>query len=170
VRQVAALALLACTVSGWGQTKSDWERQDEERNWKEIEVALPRAPRPEDRLPFFGGSSQDMRFFVDRPSISTGADGVVRFSLIAVSPEGAENISVEGVRCKSGEYKTYAIGRADGTWSRRDGTWRAGRQRWQQALRVEFFCPQGVPITTAAEGVDALRRGGHPNKGHTSRD
>jgi len=27
-----------------------------------------------------------------------------------------------------------------------------------------------VPIYTAAEGVDALKRGGHPNKSHTSGD
>jgi hypothetical protein len=133
-------------------------------------VALPRAPRREDHLPFFMSSTLDMRFFVDRHSISAGADGVVRFSLIALSAQGAENISFEGVRCKSGEYKTYAIARADGSWSQRESKWRRTTQPWQQALRAEFFCPQGVPITTAAEGVDALRRGGHPNKGHTSRD
>jgi hypothetical protein len=164
------LGLLACAAGGWAQPKSDWERQDEERSWKEIEVALPRAPRREDRLPFFMSATLDMRFFVDRHSISVGADGVVRFSLVALSAQGAENISFEGVRCKSGEYKTYAIGRADGSWSQREGKWRRATQPWQQALRVEFFCPQGVPIASAAEGVDALGRGGHPNKGHTSRD
>jgi hypothetical protein len=107
---------------------------------------------------------------VDRPSISVGADGVVRYTLIAVSPLGAENVSFEGVRCKSREHKTYATGRADGGWSRREGPWRRAAQRWQQVLRVEYFCPQGVPIATAAEGIDALRRGGHPNKSPASRD
>lgn len=98
----------------------------------------------------------------------------MRFTLIALSPLGGENVSFAGVRCKSSEHKTYAIGRADGTWSRREGPWRgvvSGRmQRWEQVLRVEYFCPQGVPIFTAAEGIDALRRGGHPKKGNTSRD
>jgi hypothetical protein len=143
---------------------------DEERNWKEIEVARPPFPRQEDRLPFFVSSASDIRFYVDRPSITVGADGVVRYTLIALSPLGVENISFEGVHCRSSEHKTYAIGRADGSWSLREGLWKRATQLWQQALRVEYFCPQGVPITNAAEGIDALRRGGHPDKGHTSRD
>ncbi len=157
-------------MTGWAQPKSDWERQDEDRNWKEIDVALPAFPRPQDRLPFFVSAASDIRFFVDRPSISVGADGVVRYTLIALSPLGAENISFEGVRCKSSEHKTYAFGRADGSWLRHESAWRRATQRWQQTLRVEYFCPQGVPIASAAEGVDALRRGGHPNKAHTSSD
>jgi hypothetical protein len=161
-------------VAAWAQPKSDWERLDEERNWQEIEVALPPIPRRENRLPFSVDSGSDFGFFVDRPSISVGADGVVRYTLIAVSPLGVENVSFEGVRCKSREHKTYAIGRADGTWSRREWPWRGfvtGRmQSWDQVLRVEYFCPQGVPIVSAAEGVNALKLGGHPNKGHTSHD
>ena len=98
----------------------------------------------------------------------------MRYTLIAVSPLGAENVSFEGVRCKSREHKTYATGRADGSWSRREGSWRrigtGNAQRWQYTLRVEYFCPQGVPIATAAEGIDALMRGGHPNKSPASRD
>lgn len=133
-------------------------------------MARPPFPRQEDRLPFFVSAASDIRFFVDRPSIAVGADGVVRYTLIAVSPLGVENVSFEGVRCKSGEHKTYAIGRADGGWSLREGQWKRATQRWQQALRVEYFCPQDIPIATAAEGVDALRRGGHPNKGHISYD
>lgn len=139
-----------------------------------MEVAPPPFPRRENRLAFSVISSGDFGFFVDGPSISVGADGVVRYTLVAVSPLGAENVSFEGVRCKSREHKTYATGRADGSWSRREGSWHrigtANVQRWRQTLRVEYFCPQGVPIATAAEGIDALKRGGHPNRGNTSRD
>ena len=28
---------------------------------------------------------------------------------------------------------------------------------------ASIFCPRNRPIQTAAEGVDALRRGGHPD-------
>ncbi len=169
-RRLAALALLASAAAAWAQPKSDWERLEEERNWKETEVALPSFPRHEDRLPYLVSSASDFRFFVDRPSISVGTDGVVRYTLIAVSPLGVENIGFEGVRCKGGEHKTYATGRADGSWSRREGPWRRSAQRWQEELRVEYFCPWGRPIVTAAEGVDALKRGGHPGKGSTRRD
>lgn len=170
MRRLAPLLLLVGAAAAWAQPKSDWERLDEERNWLEIESAPPSLPLREERLPFFVSSASDFRFFVDRPSISVGKDGVVRYTLIALSPLGAENVSFEGVRCKSREHKTYATGRADGSWSRREGPWRRATQLWQHALRVEYFCPQGVPIATAAEGIDALRRGGHPNKGHVSYD
>jgi len=131
---------------------------------------LPSFPRREGRLPFAASATSDFHFFVDRSSISVGADGVVRYTLIAVSPLGVENVSFEGQRCKSGEHKVYAVGRTDGTWSRREGPWRPATQRWQHTLRVEYFCPRGAPIRTAADGVDALRRGGHPNQGHTNYD
>lgn len=133
-------------------------------------MALPSFPRREERLPFFVSAASDFRFFVDRRSISVGKDGVVRYTLIALSPKGAENISFEGMRCKSREHKTYATGRADGSWSRREGPWRQVTQRWQLALRVEYFCPRGVPIATAVEGIDALTSGGHPNKAPVSYD
>jgi hypothetical protein len=35
-------------------------------------------------------------------------------------------------------------------------------QSWHYELRVNYFCPGRQPLETAAEGVDALRRGGHP--------
>jgi hypothetical protein len=169
-RHLTALLLCLCAATGWAQPKSDWERLDEERDWKEAETALPSFPRREDRLPFAASATSDFHFFVDRSSISVGADGVVRYTLIAVSPLGVENVSFGGLRCKSGEYKTYAIGRRDGSWSRREGVWRRGTQRWQTVLRAEYFCPLGVTIATGAEGIDALRRGGHPNQGHTNYD
>jgi len=156
------------------QPKSDWERQEEDRNWRELEIALPAAPKPADRLPFELDSPNEFRFYVDRPSIAVGADGVVRYTLVAVSPNGAETVAHQGVRCKSAEVKTYALLRADGSWARRESAWQHARKgtvrRWSEVLRAEYFCPQGVPIANAAEGVDALRRGGHPNKGHISRD
>ncbi len=96
----------------------------------------------------------------------------MRYTLVARSAAGVDNISHEGMRCKTGIYRVYALGRGDGTWSARETDWRPiepkSVQRWHQALRREFFCPQNVPIFDAAEGIDALQRGGHPNKGHFS--
>jgi len=43
-----------------------------------------------------------------------------------------------------------------------------GTQRWQIELRTEYFCPKGYTIESPAEGADALRRGGHPNRGRVS--
>jgi len=107
---------------------------------------------------------------VDGASLSVGKDGVVRYTLVARSPLGAESVSFEGMRCDPREVRSYAFGRADRSWSRRDTPWRpiAQRsvQRWHNALATEYFCPGETLILNAAEGVEALRRGGHPRATH----
>jgi CNP1-like family protein len=95
-----------------------------------------------------------------------GADGVVRYTVVARSPQGAESVVFEGLRCATREVRGYATGRAGGSWSRRDTPWRRidtrNLQRWHDALATEYFCPGRTAIRSAAEGLDALRRGGHP--------
>jgi CNP1-like family len=99
-----------------------------------------------------------------------GKDGVVRYVLVARSAQGAQSVSFEGIRCSTSEFRIYATGGDDG-WLRSSSPWRpiAPRavQRWHNALRDEYFCPFGNPIHSAAEGVDALRRGGHPSRALT---
>lgn len=144
---------------------SDWERQQEERNFREREVKLPALPKPEALLEFFPSAAASFRFFVDAVSLSVGEDGVVRYTLVARSARGVDNVSYEGIRCKSGTYRVYAYANA-GAWSRSDSDWKAiepkSVQRWHNELRSRYFCPLRLPILSAAEGVDALRRGGHP--------
>jgi len=149
--------------------KSDWEREQERRDWREAEMPAPPPPGSGELLPFFVSSASDYRFFIDSASLAPGADGVVRYTLIVRSPLGAETVTYEGMRCATGEVKAYAYGRTDRSWSVHPGAWRRiedrSVQRWHYALSREFFCPVGVPIRTAAEGIDALKRGGHPNRG-----
>jgi len=156
--------LLAGAAAVSAQPKSDWEREQEERNWREAEAALPAFPQQGNWGQFYADAASGFRFYVDRSSIAVGPDRIVRFALLALSPLGPKNISFEGLRCDKREHRIYAIGRTDGSWSRREGSWRLGMQRWQIELRAEFFCPKGFAIASPAEGVDALRRGGHPNK------
>jgi hypothetical protein len=147
--------------------KSDWEREQELRDWRETDAPLPPPPGTGELLPFFVSSASDFRFFIDAASLAPGADGVVRYTLIVRSPLGAETVSYEGIRCATGEVKAYAYGRADRSWSVRPGGWRRievrNVQRWHNALWREYFCPREMPIRSAAEGVDALKRGGHPD-------
>jgi len=146
---------------------SDWERRQAERQWREIETAPPAYPRDENLLPFFVSAATRFEFYVDGASLAVGADGVVRYVLVARSAQGAQSVSFEGMRCSTAEVKIYAVGTADG-WTRSAGGWRriAPRevQRWHNALHKEYFCPLGNPIHSAAEGVAALRRGGHPSR------
>lgn len=170
VRALAPLFLLFISGLAASQAdppKSDWERQQEERDFTEAEITLPAAPKGE-LIEFVVSAASNFKFFIDPRSLSVGADDVVRYTLVARGPSGAETVSYEGMRCKSGTYKVYAFANG-GIWSRSRGNpdWRPieakSVQRWHQALRRQYFCAFGVGISTAAEGLDYLRRGGHPD-------
>jgi hypothetical protein len=159
------LLLTACGASG---PRSDWERANEEKlpAAEQQREALPSAPQKRGELiEFFVAATSEFRFFVDAGSLSVSNDGIVRYILVARSNAGAENVSFEGMRCTTGEVRIYALGR-DGAWVGRPTDWRAieprSVQRWHNELFRNYFCPQREPIASAAEGVLALRMGGHP--------
>ena len=161
-------ALAAIAVQAAAQAtvhKSDWEQEQERREWKEGEVKLPAYPKAEALVEFFVSGATSFRFFIDPASLSLGADDVVRYTLIARSPSGVSNISYEGIRCTTGSYNVFALGN-DGRWAKRVSEWREievkSVQRWHNELRSRYFCPNRLSIATVAEGLDALRRGGHP--------
>lgn len=156
-------ALAACGAPG---ERSDWERQHEARlASSEQTVAPPAYPVRERLIEFFVAATNEFRFFVDPASISVGDGGVVRYTLVARSAAGVDNVSFEGMRCNSAEVRVYALGR-DGAWVRSSGDWRPieprAVQRWHNALFNEYFCPLKEPIANAREGIDALHAGGHP--------
>jgi len=133
----------------------------------ENQVPLPEYPKAENYLPLEVSETTSFSFFVDAKSISVGSDGVVRYSLIAKSPDGALNISHEGIRCSGREFRVYAFGRSDNTWSEsRVSRWQPipsdTRNAQRSVLYREFLCPLGSIIQAPEEGVQALRRGGHP--------
>jgi hypothetical protein len=150
LRWLLALALAGC--AGAKPAEGEW--------------TLPPYPAKSTLVEFSVADPTPFRFFIDGASLSPGADGVVRYVLVARSPQGAENVTYEGIRCESGEYRVYAVGQADGSWGGRPGEWQkisaTTIARWRTALQREYFCPQKEPIRSRAEGVRALQQGGHP--------
>jgi hypothetical protein len=137
-----------------------------ERSWVEGAVKLPAFPKAADLVKFDIGPATSFQFFIDAKSLTVDQDGVIRYTLVARSASGAENVSYEGMRCKSGTYKVYAFGHRDGTWRERPSDWKEldahKALRVHISLRREFFCPHDHSIRSAEEGLDALRRGMHP--------
>ena len=146
--------------------KTDYEIREEERNFREGEVKFPQAPKPERLIEFFPSATTNFRFFIDSDSLTVGGDGVVRYTLIARSASGYENITYEGIRCRANQVRVYGYGDG-GKWSRSSADWQPieGKsvQRWPNELRNRYFCPLGLSIMTAEEGKGALRAGGHPS-------
>ena len=150
-----------------GLRDSQYELQNEGRLVREAADAtpeLPAYPRRENLIEFFVSSASDFRFFVDRASISVKG-GVVRYTLVARSPSGVENVTYEAIRCPTAEYRVYYLGQSDRTWGGRPGGWGLIAQSRQIHYRPrdrDYFCPQSNPIRDAEEGRMALRQGGHP--------
>ena len=141
---------------------------EEEAPWKEAETELPAFPQDANLLEFYVSAVATNTYLIDGSTLAVGTDGVVRYALVVKTSGGAKNISLEGIHCKERTWKTYATGRSDGTWAKaRLSEWRPIENkpvnRHHASLSRDYFCPNGSPITTAAEGQDALKRGKHPN-------
>jgi hypothetical protein len=164
--RAVGLLLLLCSAGVAAQPAGfDQEFEAEERPWREIEVPIPAYPRPENLIQFDAGGVTSHRHYIDTASVSVDPDGVVRYSLVARSAQGAENVSYEGIRCATRERRLYAFGRRDGSWSRaRSSGWErieanVGQFRQQMMLYRDFFCPEGGIARHRDEVLDALRRG-----------
>lgn len=146
--------------------RSDWERRNEALLGKQEDAApaFPAFPVKTSLIEFEVGGQREFRFYVDPASVSVDPKGIVRYTLVARSPGGAENVTFEGLNCKTAEYRVYAFGHPGGTWGGRPGSWQSlaeSRQAQRRTLQRDYFCPLSDPIGSAAEGRRALREGGN---------
>jgi len=162
-----ALSLLTLVLTP-SLAMADFEEDYESKQWQEVEVVLPVAPKEANLQPFYVSAATSNRFFIDISTLSVGSDGVVRYVLLVLSPEGGRNVTFEGMRCESRERRIYASGRQDGSWSKaRKNEWvriqDAYANRHHAALFLDYFCPFGNIVRDAAEAKKALMLGGHPD-------
>lgn len=140
------LAAALAALPGAAQWKDwDYDLDQEKKPWTELQIRLPSYPKPGNLLQFDLGSNTANRYFVDAASVSVGEDEVVRYTLVVRTGGGASNVSFEGIRCKTKEYRIYAFGHANGEWSRaRNAGWREIQPRdingHHFALRRDYFC------------------------------
>lgn len=157
----AAALLLACSQSPTRTPDADAEA---DKDWKEIEARIPAYPRSENLVGFDVGQGSPHLFYIDAPSLSIGADGVVRYTLVVRAAGGATNVSFEGIRCEVRRQKYYAVGSADGTWAPvRNPHWRRielqDSDRRHLALVDDYLCAGRVPLRTRQDVLQRLKRG-----------
>lgn len=85
--------------------------------WQESAITLPPYPDDRDLLPVAMNSTDTLKIFIDSKSITRAPDLVARFALLVESPSGARSVFYDGYRCETRQYKTYAIGTTQRTWS-----------------------------------------------------
>jgi len=165
-------SLAALAVQAAGPAGAQRRDQEPEQERPETEVRLPAYPKADGLIEFQVGGAGRFRFFIDPASLALESGGEVRYTLVARSPAGLDNVSYEGMRCRTNAYRVYAYGN-DGRWSarrtdRRDIEPRSA-QRWHGELQQFYFCPLNSAILSVDEGLDALRRRGHPAVRSTER-
>jgi hypothetical protein len=137
---VMASAYDAEETGGWQQNYI--EKPDV---WEEQDVVLPAYPEKKNLMDL-GIATDAMQFtvYLDKPSLLTGADGVVRYTVVLVPPSGIWNVSNEGLRCGEKQYRRFAYG-IDGRWQAMNNSpWRDvrgnGANRYRRILYERYFC------------------------------
>jgi len=103
-------------------------------------------------------------FGVDPSTLTIGPDWVVRYVMVAYNPTGSVNAMYEGLRCDTGEFKTYARASEPGHWKKVETpVWREldntqSATRHALALARQGACEgHGVGSRTAAELIQRLK-------------
>jgi hypothetical protein len=114
------------------------------KEFMEDALDLPAYPDDAALIEFRPRGHSKNRFYVDRNSVSLGADRVVRYAAVIKSPSGVANVSYEGLRCKTSEYKVYAYGTRSGTWTNaREPKWQgigSTTANFRYSLWVDYLC------------------------------
>jgi hypothetical protein len=154
----AALWLALSCAPAFAQI-TDWQKPEPFRGEVggpapavEDEYELPQVSVAKDWQEFYVGAETRNRYFVARDSLSVGKDGSMRFVSRVVTAGGAENVSVEAIRCATGDRRLYAYLRDGKAWSpSKDTEWspiNAGNRlnAYRLTLYEEHFCWADHPV------------------------
>ena len=140
--------------------------------WQEGRVDLPPWPKQEDLVEFRPDlPASPFRFYLDGRNLSRDAkDGVVRYTLVAESPNGARNVSSEGIRCTlKGAYRVYAYGTGNRFSPMGPSDWLPIPESGVEAFRYDLFrnrfcVPRETRPRTLKEIQGALHNRGIPQQ------
>ncbi len=90
---------------------------DQDPDWKESDTPAPPAFSHNKLLPLDMPPYVSVRFGIDPATITITPDGIVRYVVVTTNASGSVNAQFEGIRCATGEVKTYARASGAGAWS-----------------------------------------------------
>jgi hypothetical protein len=156
------LALLTMTMANTAQAQVLADRAD----WKESDVPPPPVYAMGKLLTFEVNRSSPLVYGVDPASFSISkTDGIVRYVVVATSPSGAKNVFYEGLRCSTGEVRTYAREQPDGTWVPvTNSGWKSAYDTSLPRHSLRFAkaaaCDSAAPVSNVGELVRKLKSPG----------
>ncbi len=160
-RRIAACCVLALLLGACATERKSLFDEEVTPEWKELPLQLPAFPAPGSLIPFQVSPDSSASFFIDERSLSLGADGIVRYTLLVRAAGGAENLSYEGIRCATAERRLYALGRGSEWVMSRNDAWQRivdnAFNRQHAVLAKDFFCPPGSVLPDREAIVRQLR-------------
>ena len=132
-------------------------------DWKEIDTPPPPAFDVTKLITFEVSSNSALTYGVDPASVLISkVDGVLRYVMVAYSASGSKNVMYEGLRCSTGEVKTYARYTPDGRWVPvAEPQWRSvfdiSTPRHPLRFARAGACDSGAPVGTVRELVAKLK-------------
>lgn len=156
---LALLFLMAFQGPAWAQVYA----LEDVADWKESEVPPPPAFDTAKLIPLEVSIGSSLTYGIDPASIRiTTSDSLVRYVIVATSASGARNVMYEGIRCATGEYKTYGRYSLDGKWSMTTNPeWRSmfGNMPSKHALRFARAgaCDNAAPASSLDVLVSRLK-------------
>ncbi|MBK5932117.1 CNP1-like family protein [Halochromatium salexigens] len=139
--------------------------------WQEGPVNLPTWPQESNLIQIpLDRPDEHFTYFLDRASLATESDGVVRYTLIAESRTGARNLTFEGIRCTpNGVFRIYAFGqnrdfKAAHTGDDWQGIGKAGTHPVRHELWRHYLCvPRLFKPRPKNDQIRMLRSGRVPD-------
>jgi hypothetical protein len=94
-------------------------------DWKESNAPTPPTFSVDKLLPLDMPPYVTLKVGIDPATLTITPDGIVRYVVVTRNASGSVNAMYEGIRCATGEVKTYARASSAGTWSMvAEPTWR----------------------------------------------
>ena len=114
-------------------------------DWKETEAPPPPAFSKDKLIKIDMPQYVSMRFGVDPATFVITPDGIVRYVVVASNESGSISAMYEGIRCSTGEFKTYARFSSNGQWSlTKDPQWRDMYDTSLPSRHAKSLARQGV--------------------------
>lgn len=148
--------IAACNVSA--------QFVDDDPDWKEVEIPAPPAFAVDRLIQLEMPRHISLKVGIDPETLRITRDGIVRYVMVATSSSGSTYATYEGIRCQTGEVKTYARHGATGQWiAVTNPQWKplSGNQPSPHAMALarQGACDGRAPASQVpAEIIDKLKR------------
>ncbi len=138
---MALTAILLITSPDYVSAEQENDEPDlgggfiESKPWQETDVVFPAFPNADDMIKVeVDRINMPFNVYVDEKNLMIlPEDGVVRYTVVIQSSSGANNVIYEGIRCRTGQYRTYAYGTYDKKFSK------AVTSEWKDIEENEFM-------------------------------